>query len=340
QFFCEQFDDENGIEAINSFSQICYRALSEYRLHLDSSGDVGVKLSIKDNAIFADFGAGAVNLISLLPTGFTGDLAAVKAQLGEIVGLSEIKDYILSLEENFKVQAMRKAQGLKIGALSMHMIFTGNPGTGKTTIARLVSQYLKAIGVLTGGQLVEVSRADLVGKYVGHTAPLTSNVVKSALGGVLFIDEAYSLFRGKDDSFGLEAIDTLVKAMEDNRDNLVVILAGYSDEMKQFLTANSGLRSRFPNIIEFPDYSAAELVSIAKITCKSKGYKLDGECEIPLLAYFDTVQKADAKKAGNGRLVRNKIEAAILAQSRRVVKEKEPVLDLLTLEDFDLEENL
>ena len=178
-------------------------------------------------------------------------MAAVKEELSQIVGLQPVKDYILSLEDNFKIQQLRRERGLKADSPSMHMIFTGNPGTGKTTVARIVSRYLKAIGVLQGGQLIEATRADLVGQYVGHTAPLTQKAIQSALGGVLFIDEAYSLYRGKDDSFGLEAIDTLVKGMEDHRDNLIVILAGYSREMEEFLAANSGLRSRFPHVIEF-----------------------------------------------------------------------------------------
>ena len=138
-------------------------------------------------------------------------VAAVREELSQIVGLQPVKDYILSLEDNFKIQQLRRERGLKADSPSMHMIFTGNPGTGKTTVARIVSRYLKAIGVLEGGQLVEVTRGDLVGQYVGHTAPLTQKAIQSALGGVLFIDEAYSLYRGKDDSFGLEAIDTLVK---------------------------------------------------------------------------------------------------------------------------------
>lgn len=333
----KQFTAEFGIDALHSYIDACYRAFCEYRLQQSSDKPITVKVSVSDKKLMADFGNGAVALFSLLPGGYSGDLDAVKQSLADIVGLTEIKDYILSLEENCKVQAMRKAQGLKVASPSMHMIFTGNPGTGKTTIARLTGQYLKAIGALSGGQLVEVSRADLVGKYVGHTAPLTNNVIQSAIGGVLFIDEAYSLYRGKDDSFGLEAIDTLVKGMEDNRDDLVVILAGYSDEMQQFLTANSGLKSRFPNIIEFPDYTADELLAITKITCKSKGYRLDDECDIPLLAFYDAVQKTDSRTAGNGRLVRNKVEEAILNQSRRVVNEKEPVLDLLKKDDFELD---
>lgn len=217
------------------------------------------------------------------------------------------------------------------------MIFTGNPGTGKTTVARIVSRYLKAIGVLAGGQLVEVTRGDLVGQYVGHTAPLTQKAIQSALGGVLFIDEAYSLYRGKDDSFGLEAIDTLVKGMEDHRNDLIVILAGYSREMEEFLTANSGLRSRFPNIIEFPDYTAQELLAITQNIVHSKGYRMDAACEAPLLSYYEQQQAAgDPRTNGNGRMARNKVEEAVIACSRRNVRapEEQRDLELLLPSDF------
>ena len=216
------------------------------------------------------------------------------------------------------------------------MIFTGNPGTGKTTIARLFARYMKAIGALSQGQLVEVTRADLVARYVGQTAPLTMSVIRSAIGGVLFIDEAYSLYRGKDDSFGLEAIDTLVKAMEDNRDDLIVILAGYSREMKEFLEANSGLKSRFANIIEFPDYSAEELLQIAQLQAKGKGYRIQEEALEPLRQYFETEQRTNAAKAGNGRLARNVVEEAILRQSRRLMEEVDAPLDELQPSDFDI----
>jgi SpoVK/Ycf46/Vps4 family AAA+-type ATPase len=217
------------------------------------------------------------------------------------------------------------------------MIFTGNPGTGKTTIARIVSKYLKAIGVLTGGQLVEVSRADLVGRYVGHTAPLTNQVITSAIGGVLFIDEAYSLYRGKDDTFGLEAIDTLVKGIEDNRENLIVILAGYSIEMQQFLTSNSGLKSRFPNVINFPNYTGEELLQISRSIAKSKGYTIDAEADEELTRFFDGVQATRAADAGNGRLARNMVEEAILNQSKRLVAEPDAELSTLLLKDFELD---
>ena len=242
--------------------------------------------------------------------------------------LDEVKDFVRGIAQNVQAQQKRKAQGLKVADVNMHMIFTGNPGTGKTTIARILAKYLKAIGALRGGQLVEVTRA---------TAPLTNQVIQSALGGVLFIDEAYSLYRGGEDSFGLEAIDTLVKGIEDHRDDLVVILAGYSKEMALFLTANSGLASRFPNQIEFPDYTGAELLAITQSIAKSKGYRLDDACAMPLVAFFDRRQSENAAENGNGRMARNTLEKAILNQSKRLVADADAALDLLLPGDFELE---
>ncbi len=334
-FIADKAKPENGIGDLLEYLQDCFQALAQYKLEKDAP-DQTVSLVCEDGHLFAVLDGVKTDLLSLLPSGYRGEVDAVKAEMDKIVGLKEIKDYILSLEKNYKVQEMRKAQGLPVSNVSMHMIFTGNPGTGKTTIARLVSKYLKAIGVLSGGQLVEVSRGDLVGKYVGHTAPLTMQVIKSAIGGVLFIDEAYSLYRGKDDSFGLEAIDTLVKGMEDNRDDLIVILAGYTKEMATFLTANSGLQSRFPNIIEFPDYSGEELTEIAQINATSRGYRLSEDAKAALLDYFCVVQAMDDRSSGNGRLARNVIESAILAQSRRVLDQPDAALDLLEKCDFDL----
>ena len=316
-----------------------FRALSEYCLRTDKTLSGTAALTARPEGLLFRLNDGPEEpLFDLLPAAYTGALDAIRAEINELVGLAPVKEYVFGLADNLQVQQRRAAAGLKTASLSMHMIFTGNPGTGKTTIARLVAKYLKAIGALKGGQLVEVTRADLVGRYTGHTAPLTNSVIESALGGVLFIDEAYSLYRGEQDSFGLEAIDTLVKGMEDHRDELVVILAGYTKEMETFLTANSGLASRFPNKIEFPDYTAEELLQITHVQAKNKGYRLAESCTEPLLGYYARWQAADARTAGNGRLARNTLEKAIFHQSRRLVAEPAAALDLILPSDLELKE--
>ena len=331
-------DAARGAEPIVAFCDRVYKAVGQYLLEREPQPGLTVALSVQEGRLLAAFGADEARPLLAEVDESAGALARVEAELDKIVGLEEVKTYVRGLADHVRVQRRRKAQGLPAGSLTMHMIFTGNPGTGKTTIARLISQYLKAVGALRGGQLVEVSRADLVGRYVGHTAPLTEQVIRSALGGVLFIDEAYSLYRGKEDSFGLEAIDTLVKGMEDHRDELVVVLAGYSREMAQFLTANSGLASRFAQTIEFPDYTAEELLKITELQADGRGYRLDEGCKAPLLAYYARRQAADAAKAGNGRMARNTLEQAILNQSRRLVAAPAAPLDLLLPGDFELEE--
>ncbi|MGM9941382.1 MAG: AAA family ATPase [Bulleidia sp.] len=331
----DHFDKSQGTDGIQSVLYDFYVSASHAVLKYNPPKDVPVTVGLKDNVPVLTI----VEHDTCLSRSRNSqeEIAAVNAELDAVVGLEEVKKYIRSLQSHIAMNEKRKQQGLKTASLSMHMIFTGNPGTGKTTIARLISRYMKAIGALTTGQLVEVTRADLVAQYVGQTAPLTMSVIRSALGGVLFIDEAYSLYRGKDDSFGLEAIDTLVKAMEDNRDNLIVILAGYRKEMSGFLEANSGLRSRFPNVIDFRDYTGEELVRISKIQASSKGYVIDEEAVETLKTYFDHVQQTNAAQAGNGRLARNTIEDAILKQSSRIVSEPEADISLLKKEDFELE---
>ena len=263
-------------------------------------------------------------------------LEELMAELDGLCGLDKVKADVKSLINLVKVRRLRQEHGLPVPPMSLHLVFLGNPGTGKTTVARLLAKIYRAIGVLSKGQLVEVDRSGLVAGFVGQTALKTGEVIETALGGVLFIDEAYSLYRGKDDSFGLEAIDTLVKGMEDHRGELVVILAGYTKEMQAFLSANSGLQSRFPNIVEFPDYTGAELLQILKLQAKSRGYVLDARCDAPLLAYFNAVQLARARQAGNGRLARNKLEEAILAEARRTAADETADLSLLLAEDFEL----
>ena len=299
---------EQGAAGLAACCDKIFRALSEYCLQTDKKLTGTVTLTARPDGIDFQLGnAAPARLFDLLPAAYTGAVDEIKRELDELVGLAPVKEYVFGLADNIQVQQRRAAAGFKTASLSMHMIFTGNPGTGKTTIARLVARYLKAIGALKGGQLIEVGRGDLVGRYTGHTAPLTNSVIESALGGVLFIDEAYSLYRGEQDSFGLEAIDTLVKGMEDHRDELVVILAGYTKEMETFLTANSGLASRFPNKIEFP-------------------------------GYYKRRQALDSRTAGNGRLARNTLEKAIFNQSRRLVAEPAAELDLILPGDLEFEE--
>ena len=331
QIVLNKYDPSQGMDSIQYLYDKLFKILVELKLKEDKANQT---LQILDDfSIQADR---YYPINELLPNQTNEELDQVMEEINQIIGLKEVKDYILSLKDHYEIMERRKQNGSKTTNLSKHMIFTGNPGTGKTTMARLLARYLKAIGILESGQLVEVSRGDLVGRYVGHTAPLTKQVIQSALGGVLFIDEAYSLYRGKDDHFGLEAIDTLVKCMEDYRDQLIVVLAGYTKEMGEFLEANSGLKSRFPNIIEFPDYSSQELLDISLSLVKQKEYRLNDECKQPLLDYFERKQHEEGQRSGNGRLARNKIEQAILNQSKRLIVETNAPMDELLLKDFDL----
>lgn len=339
-YVAAQCSAHKGAGALAECCDRIFRALSEYCLQTDKTLSGTLRLAAGEKGLtFALNDGPAQPLADLLPTPTAdGAAQAVRQELDSLVGLAPVKEYVFGLADNLQVQRRRAAAGLPTAKLSMHMIFTGNPGTGKTTIARLVGRYLKAIGALSGGQLVEVSRADLVGRYTGHTAPLTNSVIQSALGGVLFIDEAYSLYRGEQDSFGLEAIDTLVKGMEDHREELVVILAGYTREMETFLTANSGLASRFPNQIEFPDYTPEELLDITTVQAKARGYRLDEGCTFPLWGYYNRRQALDSRTAGNGRLARNTLEKAIFNQSRRLIAQPEAPLDLILAGDLEFEE--
>lgn len=325
------YDKEHGADAVIAQFNDFYISLSEAVLK-DNAKEIS--LQVEDDVPYARYDGKKISICRSQNS--QAEMDAVSKELDSVIGLDDVKSYIRSLQAHVLINQRRRQQGLKTTEISKHMIFTGNPGTGKTTIARLFARYMKAIGALSQGQLVEVTRADLVAKYVGQTAPLTMSVIRSALGGVLFIDEAYSLYRGRDDSFGLEAIDTLVKAMEDNRDDLIVILAGYKKEMAAFLEANSGLKSRFPNIIEFPDYTGEQLMAIADQIAKGKGYRIDDSVKAPLTAWFDQKQAESAATAGNGRLARNTIEEAILKQSERLLKEENADMDLLKKEDFSI----
>ena len=246
------------------------------------------------------------------------DFYQLMEQLNSLVGLDEVKKDVKNLVNLVKVRKLRQENGLPVPPMSLHMVFMGNPGTGKTTIARLVSGLYAAIGVLSKGQLVEVDRSGLVAGYVGQTALKTQEVIKSALGGVLFIDEAYSLSSGGENDFGREAIETILKAMEDNRDDLIVIVAGYTGPMQSFLDSNPGLESRFNKYFHFPDYNGEQLMAIFRSQCEKNTYKLSPEAEEYALAMFGQMYEQRDENFGNGRDVRNCFEDMIVRQSNRV----------------------
>ena len=264
------------------------------------------------------------------------DMKDLLAELDGYIGLQTVKEEVHNLINMASVYQLRRQHDLPTTDMSLHLVFTGNPGTGKTMMARMMARIYRSLDILSRGQLVEVDRSGLVAGYVGQTALKTQKVIEKAMGGVLFIDEAYALNGRSENDFGQEAIDTILKAMEDHRDELVVILAGYTKEMEVFLTANSGLASRFPNKIEFPDYTADELLDITAVLAKGKGYRLAEGCTFPLLGYYKRRQALDSRTAGNGRLARNTLEKAIFNQSRRLVAEPAAELDVILPSDLEL----
>ncbi len=260
-------------------------------------------------------------------------------ELNSLTGLENVKKDVNSLINLMRVQKIREEKGMKQPAVSKHLVFSGNPGTGKTTVARLLAGIYNSLGVLEKGQLVEVDRSGLVSGYIGQTAAKVMEVVESALGGILFIDEAYTLTSNKGEGdFGQEAVDTLLKAMEDNRDNLVVIVAGYTDLMEEFLDSNPGLRSRFNKFIRFEDYSPKELLDITKSIAKSQDYVLSEEAKEKTLKYFEDRCANKPQNFANAREARNYLERAIAKQAGRIVELKDVDKDtLMTIEACDLD---
>ena len=239
-------------------------------------------------------------------------------ELKGLIGLNRVKDEITTLVNFIRIQKMREEQGLKVPQVSYHCVFTGNPGTGKTTVARIVAKIYKELGVLQKGHLVETDRSGLCAEYVGQTAPKTNAKIDSAMDGVLFIDEAYSLVNESANDYGKEAIATLLKRMEDDRDRLVVILAGYTNEMRKFIDSNPGLQSRFNRYIEFADYTADELYQIFLFNAKKYEYKLSSEADTVLREAMEAAVANKDKNFGNGRFVRNVFEKVIECQANRL----------------------
>ncbi|HQA50560.1 MAG TPA: AAA family ATPase [Syntrophomonadaceae bacterium] len=258
-------------------------------------------------------------------------------ELENLIGLKDVKKILAEVTAFSLIQSRRSQMQLKACPNALHMVFKGNPGTGKTTVARILGGILRDIGILSKGQLVEVERADLVGEYIGHTAQKTREMLKKSLGGIMFIDEAYTLAQGGEKDFGREAVATLVKAMEDHRDNLVIILAGYSYEMERFLRSNPGLRSRFPIHINFPDYNVDELLSIAVQMYTERDYELTCSARWKLKYHLQEFVRHRHPHSGNARYVRNLVEKSIRRQALRIV-DREPLRrkELVTIEEVDL----
>ena len=315
-------DSGNGRLARN----IIEKAIANQSNRLASLNEKDINKEEASRLTISDFGLDKKEVVSL------------EEELSKIVGLEDVKDFVRNLEKQLIAKEKRKKLGINVeSSQSLNMIFTGNPGTGKTTVARLIGNLMKKMGILKSGQVVETDRSGLVGQYAGETTKKATEVFKSALGGVLFIDEAYAIMSSENDPLGKEAVDTLVKLIEDFREDIVVILAGYDKEMKDFLNTNSGLKSRFPLSVEFKDYAVDELVQIGKFMIKNKGFILAGNSEDELEDAIKIEKQRSGAQSGNGRMVRNIVERAIREQSSRiadmdVIDEDSAVL--LTEEDF------
>ncbi|WP_299092217.1 stage V sporulation protein K [uncultured Metabacillus sp.] len=265
-------------------------------------------------------------------------LKEIEDEMGSLVGMNEMKRMIKEIYAWIFINKKREEQGLKAGKQALHMMFKGNPGTGKTTVARLIGKLFFQMNVLSKGHLIEAERADLVGEYIGHTAQKTRDLIKKSLGGILFIDEAYSLARGGEKDFGKEAIDTLVKHMEDKQHDFVLILAGYPREMENFLSLNPGLLSRFPIVVDFPDYSVDDLMEISSRMLAEREYQFNEDATVKLREHLMSVKAiTHPAKFSNGRYVRNIIEKSIRSQAMRLLlTDKYKRDDLLTIKGQDL----
>lgn len=343
---CDDIKTDVEIHTLTQYCMMLDNYLKEFGILGSNIGKrtvsaVSKDADSKDGMDVTDDGNGSMD-----DTGSTGNIKSVNdilAELNMLVGLKGVKEDINALINLLKVQKLREERGMKTADISKHMVFMGNPGTGKTTVARLLAEVYAALGILKKGHLVEVDRSGLVSGYVGQTAIKTAEVIEEAKGGVLFIDEAYALTAGrKEGDFGQEAVDTLLKGMEDYRSELVVIVAGYPDLMEEFLDSNPGLRSRFNKFILFENYTPQEQVEIMKSMCGKQDYEMSDEARTKALEYFNI--SSQAENYANARAVRNYFEKAVSRQAGRIVEMQNADKDvgdmvLRTLEAQDLEED-
>lgn len=354
---CNNYSSESEINRLTGYCMMMEKYLKSFNLYANDTSpllekynalpkDANAVKNIHFNGIKAKSTANNSNRTktalssnnTLENTAPPKDVDTLLEELNSMTGLENVKNDITNLVNLLKIKKLREKNGMKQPSISLHLVFSGNPGTGKTTVARLLAEIYKGLGVLETGQLVEVDRGGLVVGYIGQTAIKTQEVIDSAIGGILFIDEAYTLTAGKgENDFGQEAVDTLLKAMEDHREDLIVIVAGYPDLMKEFLGSNPGLRSRFNKFIHFEDYNGAELMAIFESMCQKQDYKLDASAKEYAVSYWNDRAANHDENFANAREVRNFMEKAISRQATRIIAMKDidiTALETLTIDDL------
>lgn len=330
---CNNIVDDGEVERLTVYTAMLENYLRKHRLFVPGEHTTDSKKNTSLTGSHKDSGSATSDSLQSSVNAMKGEINTAEVpyediklddllqELNNLTGLDAVKKDIKSLINILKVKKMREERGMKQPDLSLHMVFSGNPGTGKTTVARLLAKIYKCLGVTSTGQLVEADRSMLVEGYVGQTAIKTKNVVESALGGILFIDEAYTLTAGKDGKdFGQEAVDTLLKLMEDNRDNLIVIVAGYTELMQDFINSNPGLRSRFNKYINFEDYTGRELYEIFISMCEKQDYIPNDAGRKYAKEYLEELASSHDSSFANARGVRNYIERSIARQATRIVE--------------------
>lgn len=334
-FLNSNYKSDSSLRLREYIAYEIYKPLKNFILSEEIKEGHSIILYLENEEIYCETEKGTFKLSKYQ----TATLEEVKYKLKSIIGMKQLKDFMNSIENNYKVQKIREKLGLKTSKMSLNMIFAGNAGTGKTNAARVTFEYLNALGLLKKGIFKEVSKADFVTENIEEAAGRTIEIIESAIGGVLFIDEAYSLCENEDDKMGKEIVNALLKGIEDNREDLIVILAGYEKDMDRFLEFNSGLKSRFPNTIVFEDYNPNEMYEIAVNIAKSKGYRISTDVKDELIELFVRNQTLEKNDLGNARFVRNVVDNAILDASKEYMSNSSKEIDLLERNNFNFKAN-